>query len=1435
MKDDYFLDDSSLSEYDLKSSSMKSKSQALGFKVNNMPRIPSLAIGRTMARSDSSFNKSKRHKKLLEMDSDIRELDNLGLLQHGSSSKRNQSSVRRQGSARSKSSARSGELSPIKKDKNRVKVSNHSQNFDYSENVFKIRKTDESARQRKVIRDEQSGKQAVVLKAVLKLQRFFRIRRLQRWYKEVLSGKLFGIMLKCEKIINDQKYLVSFSIEKGENSLCVLIKAQPLNSISTPDAGRYSLFEVCSIINAWNTKSFEMRKSELLIHIFIENSKVVLRKSPEISMVLAYQGSKKLNNMFSYQISIYTIISPSSEPSLLIDGRSLKKSPPIVRVLIISVKELSSILSVKTQDLERHLDKVLSLVIFEGEGELTLSKRSLCPEIPIINIFTTNTDDFTDQYKQYEMSSKRVHKYEGSNIKFCVGNSDQGRAAVVIQKNLKAIKERKKFIDLKSNFENLQLKCTLTDFYKAVVIIQKFIRGWKARRLRKKKQDEAQKAAVVIQACFRGWKTRQALPLKKDLPEQRGQEDLHKAAVLIQSKFRSHKARTDYLQQKQKVFKATVIIRCAVRRWLKKKKKIPQVVKTTAKNPRSLRLHAILCIQKFIKGWRARRYYKELKKSAVYIQKHFRGFSSRKAFKAKMVEVRALKIVQRFVRRWLKKRRRIREDQAKLVEASVVIQKHYKGHKARLEFLEKRERERQNKILGQVSSEDLIKQIFRCILSRQILLNRFEEKSLRLNSAIKIQSKFRGFKCRKNYLSSLSLMVHAKAGKNFMVVLKAALLIKKFVRGWKVRKNWKLKKNEADNYLKAVITLQKYIKGWKARKQMDDLKNGNLVIDRFGALLNENPFLVSVSRTSSHYVIRAVHSLTQKVLYATFEVENQSFDQIVENLCIQNEILSLSETKTRKPFKFQLFDGQKSISNSLYQVKVTLEPTFYSISLESSSKTLNSRINFSDIVEKYSDKIIIQDLVNDLRISGEKVMLESNIILVKKSKIIMDKIYTITMFEKGSFLIFDVMNGSSWKKKILVGYEEATDRTGVTGKVALGHYIIEHCLIIRGRKIFVVYRKKKRDDLNLILRIQAYIRGYITRKRLKKRNLVLITEKLMKSQMFRVYCHYYLGKFNIVAQTKDLNLNLLIEKALPANEIRDYLRKEVLPLLALSESLPYKLLLVNAASVSEKIPAKGPKVHPNITGKTPLNFMAITPNLTLASKRPSDDRISLEKSAVLRKRGKKPSNCEESSNPLTSEPLSPQMTPTIQLKKTRMDFEETMKSLNLEKIVLKTGTTISGIYLIITMKLQEDGVYVQACNETGIIELDLFIKTKRVRKINDKQIEDLCSELLSQLKIVSGMDGKMRLALIDNSEDSKDEVIYRRSHYISNRYLTITIFENFRGIFLIASEGDKNVFNMKLGRRRVGNSQKTQEELSELVKKLKVQVVLGQEMLVLST
>ena len=138
------------------------------------------------------------------------------------------------------------------------------------------------------------------------------------------------------------------------------------------------------------------------MYTFIENNTVVLNKKNDIKIELVCQSLKTLNNMFNYQISIYNIFQKSGYDCFLIDGIPLKKSPPITRVFITEKAEIASILDVRVSDINKNVKRIIDLIIIEGEGELSLSKRTLNEKIPSINISTTKTDEFNDQYKKYE-------------------------------------------------------------------------------------------------------------------------------------------------------------------------------------------------------------------------------------------------------------------------------------------------------------------------------------------------------------------------------------------------------------------------------------------------------------------------------------------------------------------------------------------------------------------------------------------------------------------------------------------------------------------------------------------------------------------------------------------------------------------------------------------------------------------------------------------------------------------------------------------------------------------------------------------------------------------------------------------------------------------------------------------------------------------------
>lgn len=1561
LKEDYFYDESSgsMSDIEMKIQTQKvqkkifsqtkvpyspaaksfamqadlSKSQKNISRVPSIPMIPNLSSLSRPQRSDSSesINRaSDRHKKLLELDSDIRELDNLGLLEHEKSSKR------------SKSSFRSGELSPIKKDvikKNRespkINTKPIDMQADYQEKVVKKRKED-SYRSRKIIKDvDQHRREQITLKAVLKIQNFFRAKRVKKWYNEIKQGKLFGLMLKCEKIINKYKYLVSFTIKKSGSSLSVVIEAQPLSLLKVPEPGKYTLFEICNILNSWDTTTFEIKKSELLIYINIENGKVILRKNKECSLEILYQGSKQLNNMFTYQISIYNVKTYIQEPSLLIDARPLKKSPPIIRVFIISKREMANILSVKLHDLQQRLDKVIELVIIEGEGELSLSKRSINDESPLINICTTNTDDYTDQYKQYENTGRGRQAESPKHISFVVGKNDLGKAAVVIQSLYRCKKERRNFLKLKEIIKELGLKCTVSALNKAVILMQAFVRRWrqqkkyremqKARNNKRKPKSKEEKAAILLQSHTRGWLIRKKFPglVRKELCLSIYEQRLANAAIYIQKRFRGWKTRKSMGISKEKMtpLRAITIIQKKIRIWLqhRKKQKVKSIVyiqshvrgwltrnvfnknqKNTLSlsfvkintpkskqavqkfifNPKQMgktndlstanRLKAITVIQKFIKGHKARKEFLNMKKSALCIQKNFRRYSAEKVFKQKMKEKAAIALIQRNVKRWLKKRRALKKKKKMpqdLKEASIVIQKNFKAHAVRKEYLKIKNMEKSMGIPGAriLWAVKKVQKVFRGHRDRKQVkmikelnkgLSKIPKKKL-LDYVIMVQRRFRSYMLRKKFRSLVELIKKFRSGTTANQMFKAITAIQKWIRGWIIRRYYRKKPCLPNTkYIKAVLLIQKLYRGWKARKEIEEMKSGGNISLRIGVLINKEPYLLSIGESKYEFIVKSTHFCKMTSLYLRVPKTGLSAGILAHRLTIKNGYLKVVEPSKPKNFKQLILNSTKIIGKASYNASIYFEPSQISIIFINDQASFSGKFLFGDLMDRYSEKMNLQELLEDLTVSKGMIVMKTYEILLQKDKKIKDKIYKISMFAKESYLYFEISLEKVFKKCIKVLEKEAEVNTGVkSGRIQIGHYIIDKCLAVKNKKIFIIYKKKPINLLGIVIRLQAAFRGHLARKRLKQDNLILITEKNFKSQRWALNCFYNQSKFTIIATCVAEQITFVLEKRLSQPQVGKFLRKTLIPGLFLTETTPKKLIFKPMTPNSEKITGRAQVGHTKMSSTgplnqkahVPLNFVASNPNMSSTQKNFSHNTSNsiIEKSIhnsrfttsgiIIKSNPDKNLKFDEMSNPVTSEPLSPEMTPTVTLKKSTGKVSIVRKSAELVNIVLKTGLNISGIYLIVTMELKNEGIYVKANNETGLISLDLFVKTKRVRSANEKDVEDLCTELLSQLKIISDVDGRMRLALIDSNEEEKDQVIYRRSHYISARYFTITIYENYRGVYLEATENDKNVFNMKLGRRRVGNSQKIQEELSELVKKLKIEVVLGQEMLVLST
>lgn len=1597
LKDGFFAEPSySGSEQNFKFSHKKlssSKDSLKDFSQPMIPRIKSISkLAGTYKRdfrsesSDSMRNRtSERHRKLLELDSDIRELDNLGMLEH-----------EKELSGRSKNSFRG--LSPIHKESIKVrggKVKTGETRAEYKEKIEKNSKKEDSVRRRKVIRQpsdeffspkkkqnipakhevfekqadfqkkieifpekkadlpkkieiipekkadplknieiipekktdyskkieiipekkadlpkkieiipgknskgqdqkkieknskegslnkisiEKSGKvDQILLNAVIRIQSFFKARRLKRWYKEVKKGALFGTMLKCEKMINKLKYLVSFSIKKKEKSLCVLIEAQPMASSKVQEPAKYTLYEVCSMLNAWNTRDFESRKSELLIYTTIEKGKIILKKTDENRLELLYQGSRQLNNMFTYQISIYNIVNYLEEESILIDGKPLKKSPPIVRAFIITKKEIASILRIKKNELQRKLDVVLGLIIIEGEGELTLSRRNLSDHSPIINISATFDDTFTDKYKKYEVSHRESNKIIEKPLSIVFGNNELDKAAVNIQKVYKGKKERKNFLGLKKTISKYGLVCSVATLNNAVLLLQRFARKWKIRKNNAEKQlkEKEENAVVLLQSYTRGWLIRKQFPGL--IPHDRmssGQRRLAEAALEIQSRFRGWKARKECNNLKSlnapNAFAAILLIQKAIKRWLlRKKAQKKSEEKKIAKKPvpqrekpktisRSAKMKAILIIQKFIKGWKQRKLYQKMKESAINIQKHFRGWQVRNSSKKKKNFFIAVSIIQRAIRKWLEKRKKNKNKKPiNKKEAAVIIQKNIKARAGRKAYLELKQLEKDLNVPAKQLNEAVMvmQKNFRGAKARKEVkqkkairdhLNTIPDEKL-LKSVQVIQSNFRANQIRKDFLLLISTLKLVRPGVTGIQLQKAIITIQKYVKGWKVRKLYgNVGNSQSKKYYKAVITVQRFIRGWKARKEFENLKRQKVILIS-AVMIGEKPFVVSVSESMSQFIIKAMDAQLLTSIYIRIGKKNQKSNTLPLRLALKKGNLKLLE-HAQKPQKFQflLLTKKKTIEKTDFIVEISLEPSSYFVNFIGKTKSIQRNFPFAELFDRYSEKIQPIDIFDDIIIINEKIDLEQMIVLTKKSKNVRNKLYSILMYKRKETLVFNILHGPSDKKRISIDIKKAIDLTGISsGLINLGNYIIEKCMFFYGEKVNIVYTKQKIDLISAVTKIQAAMKGKLVRKQLAQPNLILCVEKVFNTMLYKLYCYYYSQKFQIKACLKNESLSLVIERKLAPHQILNFLRKNLIPNLFITETSPPKLVYrPQSGKDQERVTVKrgnspilknpeksGKKVHAPLKFTSPkaANSSFEQPKTFKFENKPKTPYATSQNFVE----SKTIENFEKFSNAGDSDLLSSSGTPTIKLRK-RHDMEYLSHSSDFSKILMKSGVNISGIYLIVTMQLTSTGIFIQAQNESRLIQLDLHVKTKRVQNCSEKDLENLCSELLSQLKIISNIEGKMALAIMESAEEDKNEVIYRRSHYISSRYFIVTIFENFRGVYLEAEENDKNMFNMKLGRRRVGNSQKVQEELSDLVKKLKIQVVLGQEILVLS-
>ncbi|XP_060686162.1 abnormal spindle-like microcephaly-associated protein isoform X2 [Hemiscyllium ocellatum] len=465
----------------------------------------------------------------------------------------------------------------------------------------------------------------------------------------------------------------------------------------------------------------------------------------------------------------------------------------------------------------------------------------------------------------------------------------ENKAAVKIQSWYRMCREKQKYLRQKESCIRIQswYRCCVAQHAFctvkiAVLVIQKYYRAYRARKAQNEKHMLMLKAVITIQAYFHGMKARR---FAKEL----------KAAYIIQSYWQMRKQRLKFLQSRQ----CAITIQAYVRKWQAQRRYCSMkaaactiqthfraiAAKKKAQSEYNTLRSAAIVLQSAYRGLQARRQF-WLLRSVVKIQSTFRGYASRKEFmkiKNAAIKIQAsMKMVQ------------VQKYYRSLKKSTLYIQRHYRakrlGLETRKEYLKKREacvrlqsairlylmqqqlslwRESAVKIQSMFRMHRLRKQYLKIRCAVVIIQRKFRaytegvcqrQKFLRIKEAIiclqagykgysvrkmihlqhkaatKIQAAFRGHASRVKYSAMQNAVIaiqrwyrSSKVSQHqrvqYLNIRTAVIILQAAFRGMATREKLKVQ-------YKAAVAIQTAFRKFRAQHQFVLLKNAALAVQR---------------------------------------------------------------------------------------------------------------------------------------------------------------------------------------------------------------------------------------------------------------------------------------------------------------------------------------------------------------------------------------------------------------------------------------------------------------------------------------------------------------------------------------------------------------------------------------------------------------------------
>jgi hypothetical protein len=115
-----------------------------------------------------------------------------------------------------------------------------------------------------------------------------------------------------------------------------------------------------------------------------------------------------------------------------------------------------------------------------------------------------------------------------------------------------------------------------------------------------------------------------------------------------------------------------------------------------------------------------------------------------------------------------------------------------------------------------------------------------------------------------------------------------------------------------------------------------------------------------------------------------------------------------------------------------------------------------------------------------------------------------------------------------------------------------------------------------------------------------------------------------------------------------------------------------------------------------------------------------------------------------------------------------------------------------------------------------------------------REIDKYCNDLLTRIRLAKGAEGRLDFE-VASAPEAVLEVLYKKSHYVSDRYCVVTFADTQLGVVISAFDPQRGKsLVLRLGKCGELSAEQLQREIAALAKRLRIQEVLGEETLVLA-